>query len=520
MSDPHGPTPSISSPGIPAVDPAQVLREKLAFYEEQFPGFHFRQRADWSFQHIDPRVRHGLGLDPEQCQRQGENFFSRIHPKDRARYWDGLLRFAEGAATRTLRFRLVDEQGSTTHHVLEVRQPHRLQSGLLLGYSGIWFDVSMQAGLEAQVAFQSWQRSLGQLTRILLHDFRNAMTGLQTLLELYSRQAEEDHPWSEGFKLMLSTTLRTQQTVERLSQLVRDEPQEATIRSLRVFLQGEHSFWTSLWSGPVKFLDYDNLPDEFLVEVDVATLRRFWLQLLLLYRPMEDEIEKIRFQWESVREGGWIATEAFPFGLRAASEGMHLALTPCPSPFADLPTGGPEGREWPTPEWRQLQEFCEILGLQMAFTASVENPREGALHLFWPASARARETLGIVLPEISQISEETSAERPAKPSLEVFLLGSWERALVSDLVSAAGFEPVVADTPPAHPVHGAVFLNQEPNRAWRQWLASEDVASHLIFLHPAGSETPEDLPEMVFTLPSRLPENRILLELQLQELMR
>lgn len=516
MSQPTGHS-STPPPGIPAVDPTQSLREKLAFYEEQFPGFHFRQRADWSFQHIDPRVRTGLGLDPDQCQRHGESFFARIHPKDRARYWDGLLRFAEGKDTRTLRFRLVDEAGSTTHHVLEVRQPLRLQSGLLLGYSGVWFDVSAQAGLEAQVAFQSWQRSLGQLTRILLHDFRNAMTGLQTLLELYSRQTDENHPWSEGFRLMLSTTLRTQQTVERLSNIVRDEPQEDCYLSLRSFLVGEHAFWSSLWSRPVEFEGYDSLPEDFLIEIDATTLRRFWLQFLLLYNPMEDEINRIKFTWRPLPEGEWIVADAFPFGLRAAQDGLHLALSPCPSPFLNRPEATLAGREWPNSEWRQLQEFAEILKLQMAFTPDHNDHRNGSLHLFWPGSQQFSDNSSQTASAIIAENGGTAIQRSA---LQVLLVGSWERQSVAGCLETAGFQATHTHSPPEFPVHGVVFLNQPPDQAWINWLRSEDAAAHLIYLHPAGSETPGYLPDNVFTLPSRLPDNRILLELQLQELMR
>jgi hypothetical protein len=516
MSAPPGQPVRSPAPGLPAVDPAQVLREKLAFYEEQFPGFHFHQRGDWSFQHIDPRVRQGLGLDPEQCQRHGESFFSRIHPKDRARYWDGLLRFAEGGATRTLRFRLVDESGETTHHVLEVRQPRRLASGLLLGYTGIWFDISLQAGLEAQVAFQSWQRSLAQLTRILLHDFRNAMTGLQTLLELYSRQVEPAHPWAEGFRLMLSTTMRTQQTVERLSHLVRDEPREPRVVNLRHFLAGEQAFWASLWSGPVEFRGATALPEDFFLEVDLATLRRFWLQYLLLYRPMEVQLKEIAFTWKEVGEGAWLLSEAFPFGLRAPGDGLHLSLAPCPSPFAEIdPRRNPEqGREWPTVEWRQLHEFCELLGLQMAFAGAEAPGDDGVLHLFWPAS---RPPGGNDL-QAATARPAPSVAPPAK--LQVLLVGDWERDSVGEILRTAGFEVQASRTPPTKPAHGVLCLDADLDAAWLDWLERPEASPHLIFLHPAASPPPENLPEKVFTLPSRLPENRVLLELQLQELMR
>ncbi|MFP4542120.1 MAG: hypothetical protein ACLFR7_10870, partial [Opitutales bacterium] len=349
MSDISGDPPP-SPRNIPGLDPNQVLREKLAFYEEQFPGYFFRQRADWSFQHIDPRVGPELGLDAERCIRRGEEFFARIHPKDRPRYLDGLLRFAEGRATRTLRYRLVDAEGRTTHHLLEVRQPLRLASGLLLGYSGVWFDMSLQADLEAQVTFQAWQRSIGRITRILLHDFRNAMTGLQTLLELYSRQLDPGHKWEEGFRLMLDTTQRTQATVERLSQLVRDEPQEDSVFSLRYFIEGERGFWKGLWSRPIEFPGATDLPEDFGLEADLTTLRRFWLQFLLLHKPMEDEVERITFTWRPVQDGQWVVAEAFPFGLRATSEGLHLTLDPCPSPWKDSPGDSPAGREWPDAE--------------------------------------------------------------------------------------------------------------------------------------------------------------------------
>ncbi len=498
----------------PPLDPTAVLREKLAFYENQFPGFFFMQRADWSFQYIDARVKTGLGLDPDRCQRHGESFFARIHPKDRARYWDGLLRFGEEAATRTLRFRLVDDDGDVTHHVLEVRQPRRLESGMLLGHTGVWFDVSHQAGLEAQVTFQSWQRSLGRITRILLHDFRNAMTGLQTLLELYSRQIDSTHKWSEGFRLMLGTTVRTQQTVERLSQIVRDEPRMDLVQSLQRFLQGENAFWKSLWGRPVDFHGLDTLPEEFLIEADTTTLRRFWLQMLLLYRPMEEDIDRINFFWQVISEGEWIVAEAFPFGLRAPADGFHLTLAPCPSPWQAEPPGETLNREWPDAEWRQLQEFADALHLQLAFEPGNDVMAPGSLHVFWPIASQR--SVGEPPPAATPENSRTAVVS----RLEVAIVGEWERPTMEECVRKAGLRPSRATTPPNHRIHGLIVLDTVISPDWKTWLDGPEAANHLIYIHPSDAEVPDGLAEAFFTLPTRLPENRRLLELQLQELLR
>lgn len=504
---------------LPPLDPTLVLREKLAFYENQFPGFFFIQRADWSFQHIDPRVRSGLGLDPERCQRHGEGFFARIHPKDRARYWEGLLRFGEEAATRTSRFRMIDDEGNVTHHVLEVRQPRWLESGLLLGHTGVWFDVTEQAGLEAQVTFQAWQRSLGHITRILLHDFRNAMTGLQTLLELYERQLSQDHAWSEGFRLMLSTTLRTQRTVERLSQIVRDEPGEDLVQSLRLFLTGEVSFWQSLWGRPIDLHGLDEVPQGFLVEGDTTTLRRFWLQLLLLYRPMENAIERIHFDWRPVADGEWIVAEAFPFGIRASASGYHLALQPCPSPWQAAPVEESLNREWPDAEWRQIQEFADSLHLQIAFEAAKNSSESGKLHIFWPA-ADPRAEFDAPATTAAPASRAHDHSEESRHRLDVGIYGDWEREEVVHCVRLAGLRPVELSTPPSRHLHGLIILHREIPPEWKTWLEGPDAANHLIFIHPPDAECPDGVPDTLFTLPTRLPDNRRLLELQIQELLR
>ena len=511
MTTPSGPL-RASAEGPPALDPTQALKEKLAFYEQQFPGFFFMQRADWSFQHVDPRVESGLGLNAAQCLRHGDQFFCRIHPKDRASYWDGLLRFGETQATRTLRFRLVNEAGEITHNVLEVRHPHRLPGGLLLGYTGVWFDVSEQAELEAQVAFQAWQRSLGRVTRILLHDFRNAMTGLQTLLELYSRQAGPDHKWAEGFDLMLSTTLRTQQTVERLSQLVRDEPSEDVYLSLHDFLEKEEPFWRTLWTRPVKFAGHAEVPDSFLVELDRTTLRRFWLQLLLLYGPMEEDTSQITFTWRPLPDGHWVVGDAFPFGFRAADDGWHLALSPCPSPFAEAGSQGPTSREWPSADWRQLQEFADALKVQMAFCPGERWNQPGVLHLFW-AGAQGRQAD----PFAASTVAPTAAPRSTP---EVLLIGEWERDTVEAALRKAGLQSSTPRFPPKQPVHGIIFLGVEIPPAWDAYLRGAEAPSRAIYLHSAEAQPPEDLPERLFTLPTKLPENHLLLELQLHELLR
>lgn len=503
--------------GVPQIDPNQALREKLAFYEEQFPGFFFRQRADWSFQHIDPRVRTGLDLEPVQCLRHGEHFFSRIHPKDRAPYWDGLLRFAEGEDTRSQRFRIVDKEGRVIRHVLEVRQPLRLQSGLLLGYNGVWFDMSAQAQLEAQVTFQAWQQSLGDVTRILLHDFRNAMTGLQTLLELYSGQLDADHSWKEGFRLMLDTTLRTQTTVERLSHLVRDEPKDDVIFSLHQFVENELGFWNSLWSRPVRIVGAKSLPNDFMLEADATTLRRFWLQYLLLHKPMEEEIDELHFDWKPVKEGEWIIGDAFPFGLRASSAGLHLSLSPSPSPFLEGEPVPGNSREWPDARWRQIQEFADTLKLQIAYSQETEDAQHGTLHIFWPSASVASPAI-----DESRTSPGTPVFLPTATvdSMDVIILGDWETESIRKTLREAGYNPITTLKPPMEPIHGLIVLNVSLTKSWKEWIKGDICPRRLIYVHPIDAEPPADLPDSFFTLPSRLPENQVLLELQLQELMR
>ena len=502
--------------GVPQIDPTQALREKLAFYEEQFPGFYFQQCTDWSFQHIDPRVHAGLGLDPEACLSQSENFFNRIHPKDRAPYRDSLLRFADGKDHCSQCFRIVNDAGEVLHHVLEVRQPLRHDNGQAHAYKGVWFDMSDQAELEAQVTYQEWQHSLGQVTRILLHDFRNAITGLQTLLELYAGQLAADHSWKEGFRLMLETTARTQTTVERLSQIVRDEPQDDLVFSLHQFIETEFPFWKSLWARPITIHGAEDLPKDFLLKGDTTTLRRFWLQYFLLHKPMEEGSDTLTFTWKQVKEGDWLVADALPFGLRADCNGLHLTLTPSPSPFVEENTATYHNREWPDARWRQIQAFADALKLHLAYAPDPDDEQQGTLHIFWPQAPST--TDAPVSP--SGTASPLPIEPLASDSLDVIILGDWESEYVTASLRQAGFNPIPSSALPSHPVHSMIALHTPLSDAWIDWTQGDTAPHRLIFVHPIDQEPPANLPEAFFTLPSKLPENRTLLGHQLQELMR
>ena len=75
-------------------------------------------------------------------------------------------------------FRLRHAQTGRVIYVWEHRQAVRSRNGLLLGYEGIWLDITRQTIAERRLSTLAWKESMGVLTMGLTHDFTNLLAGV------------------------------------------------------------------------------------------------------------------------------------------------------------------------------------------------------------------------------------------------------------------------------------------------------------------------------------------------------
>jgi len=104
-------------------------------------------------------------------------------------------------------------------YILEHRQAVRTESGLLLGYEGVWLDVTRQTTAEKRLSTASWEEALGVLTMGLAHDFNNIMAGIHSLSDSFVAQVEAGHPFREGLTLIKDNAQRASQLVRRIINL-------------------------------------------------------------------------------------------------------------------------------------------------------------------------------------------------------------------------------------------------------------------------------------------------------------
>jgi PAS domain S-box-containing protein len=208
---------------------AEAQLENLSY---RWPGIIFSQRPDFSFAFVSPKIEELTGVSAQEWRRNSKYFWDVIHESDAdpltARLRGGLRSPADMTGT----FRIRHVQTGRVSYLWEHRQPVRSSNGLLLGYEGIWLDITRQTIAERRLLNMSWKENLGTLTIGLAHDFCNIMTGIISLSETYEASLEENSSLREGLNLIRSTAMQAGQLSMRLRQLHQGSPGERNYHDL------------------------------------------------------------------------------------------------------------------------------------------------------------------------------------------------------------------------------------------------------------------------------------------------
>lgn len=186
---------------------------------QRWPGVIFSQRPDLSFQFVNDRITDWTGISVAEWQRDPQRLRDVIHECDDGELQQQLKRSATTPGGSTATFRIRHIQSGRVTYVREHRDALISQSGLLLGYEGIWLDVSRQTIAERRLSSASWMETLAVLTAGLAHDFSNVIAGVQALSETFQAQLPLDHPFQEGLGLIKISTQNAIQIVRRILSL-------------------------------------------------------------------------------------------------------------------------------------------------------------------------------------------------------------------------------------------------------------------------------------------------------------
>ncbi len=199
---------------------------------ERWPGIIFSQRPDFSFVSVSPKIEELTGVSASEWRRQSCYFWEVVHEADAEALMDRLKHMGESAKGLTSTYRIRHIQTGRVRYLWEHRQAVRSSNSLLIGYEGIWLDITRQTIAERRLLSMSWKENLGTLTVGLAHDFCNIMTGIVSLSETFEHELGDNENLKSGLTLIRSTATQASELSRRIRQLHQGRPGEKNYHDL------------------------------------------------------------------------------------------------------------------------------------------------------------------------------------------------------------------------------------------------------------------------------------------------
>ena len=185
----------------------------------RWPGVIFSQRSDLSFHFVSSQIEDLTGVRAGEWLSQRNLFWQVVHESDIDELKKQIklaTRTPEGITTT---YRIRNVVTGRVAYVLEHRQAVMTKGGLVLGYEGVWLDVTRQTIAEKRLSSGAWKETLAVLTMGLAHDFSNVMAGIHSISESFLAQMDEQDPLHEGMSLIRQNSLQASQLVQRIINL-------------------------------------------------------------------------------------------------------------------------------------------------------------------------------------------------------------------------------------------------------------------------------------------------------------
>jgi signal transduction histidine kinase len=214
----------------------RTAESRLNHYLHNFPGIFFSQRPDLSFSYIGPGLAEKLEMDTRPLLRNGNQFLDLILKADRPGFLKEIEQSAIRSESSNLSYRLRSPSTGNVIYMMDVRTPRLSPGGLLLGYEGVWLDITRQSIAEARLSRSAWKENLATITSGLIHDFSNVMAGIFSLSELYCSSLEKDHPWQRGMSQIMESSRQARKLVRRIIDLNREVAGQKNYYSLENLL--------------------------------------------------------------------------------------------------------------------------------------------------------------------------------------------------------------------------------------------------------------------------------------------
>jgi signal transduction histidine kinase len=192
----------------------------------RWPGVIFSQRADMTLEFANPRIEEMTGIPLADWMRRPDAFWGCIHEADLPELQQHVRRAAQQGMSLATTFRIRHSRTGRVAYVLEHRHPLRSAGGLLLGFEGVWLDVSRQTIAERRLSTAAWRDTLAVLTMGLAHDFGNILAGIHALAETLEPAGGGDESLRDGLGLIKRNAMQASHLVRRVLSLHQGRPGE------------------------------------------------------------------------------------------------------------------------------------------------------------------------------------------------------------------------------------------------------------------------------------------------------
>ncbi len=192
---------------------------QLDNWSHRWPGVMFSQRADFSFSFVSSTVTALTGIAPADWKLQPQRFWQVVHEADAEDLQQQYRGFSTANRRQVATYRIRHAQTGRISYIFEHREALYSSNGLLLGYEGVWLDVTRQTIAEKRLSTAAWKETLAVLTMGLAHDFSNIMAGILSLSEAFQAQVDREHPFQEGLALIKRNSMQASQMVHRILNL-------------------------------------------------------------------------------------------------------------------------------------------------------------------------------------------------------------------------------------------------------------------------------------------------------------
>lgn len=304
----------------------QKAESRLSDYVSNFPGIFFTQRTDMTFSYLSRGIRRMFPNEYGEFSRNSGLFLNKIFEKDREHFLNALNANSKSAETFSFSYRIQLPPTGQIVYLLDVRTPIVTATQKLLGYDGVFIDITRQAIAEHRLSNSVWREGLATLTNGLVHDFSNLMAGIFSISELYHGMMEKDDPMANGMGQIKKSAMQAQKLVRRIIDLHREKPATRAIHDLRLLLKDQMDLVGIIIPRSAKVqTDFGNEPlPAFLEETG---FRQVILNLAINARDAIERNGRIKIRLRRVKKGENMMIGATGGTKKAPGNGAEISLS-------------------------------------------------------------------------------------------------------------------------------------------------------------------------------------------------